>query len=45
MRRQATRDIRAFAAEFGFTPAQRTRIQVPKKDQAENPFAKMISGK
>ena len=30
MRRQAMKDIRAFAAEFGFTPAQRSRITVPE---------------
>jgi len=43
MRRQALKEIRAFAAEFGFTPAQRTRIQTPKKEQNANPFAK-VSG-
>jgi P27 family predicted phage terminase small subunit len=38
MRRQAMKDIRAFAAEFGFTPAQRSRIKVPKKKPEKNPF-------
>lgn len=31
MRRSAVKEIRAFAAEFGFTPAQRSRISVPGK--------------
>ena len=31
MRRNAVKEIRAFAAEFGFTPAQRSRISVPGK--------------
>ena len=39
MRRQAIKDIRAFAAEFGFTPAQRSRIKVPKQKKKKNPFA------
>ena len=38
MRRQALKEIRAFAAEFGFTPAQRSRIKVPKKKPKKNPF-------
>ena len=38
MRRNALKEIRAFAAEFGFTPAQRSRIRVPKKKEKKNPF-------
>jgi len=44
MRRQAMKDVRAFAAEFGFTPAQRTRIKTPKKKENVNPFA-AVNGK
>ena len=33
MRRSAVKEIRAFAAEFGFTPAQRSRISVPSKPE------------
>ena len=34
MRRQAMKDIRAFCQEFGFSPASRSRISVPKKPDA-----------
>ena len=32
MRRQAMKDIRAFCQEFGFSPAARSRIQVPGRE-------------
>jgi P27 family predicted phage terminase small subunit len=31
MRRQALKEIRAFAAEFGLTPAQRSRLSAPER--------------
>ena len=39
MRDNARRDLFRFAAEFGMTPSTRTRISVPRKDHATNPFA------
>jgi P27 family predicted phage terminase small subunit len=45
MRRQSLKEIRAFAAEFGFTPAQRSRIKVPKKHESKNPFDRVTNGK
>ena len=35
MRRQAMKDIRAFCQEFGFSPAARSRISVPERQNDE----------
>jgi P27 family predicted phage terminase small subunit len=42
-RNEAMRHLQSLLAEFGLTPAARSKIIAPKKDKQANPFAK-VSG-
>jgi P27 family predicted phage terminase small subunit len=42
-RNEAMRHLQSLLAEFGLTPAARSKVTAPKKEQNANPFAK-VSG-
>jgi P27 family predicted phage terminase small subunit len=43
MRREAIKTIKSFAAEFGFTPASRSRVQVKPREQKSD-LASLLDG-